>query len=304
MSANDADAAAAPSAPDTPTLRERAFVWLQYLLPRRRLSALVHRLARSRRPWLRTLLIRGFMRHFRISLDEAQVRHAGDFPSFNAFFTRALVAGARPMPSDPQAIVSPADGRLYHAAALAGDRMLQAKGHHYSLEALLAGHPRAADLADGLAFTVYLAPYNYHRFHMPMDGRLVAMSHVPGDLFSVNETTARLLPGLFARNERVVCHFDTDCGPVAVVLVGALNVGSIETVWAGEVTGWGGRDVRHYDYPADDGVRLARGEELGRFNMGSTVILVLPRGSVEVADDVVAGQVVQVGQVLARRLRG
>ncbi len=304
MSATDADPATRSPVPDTPRLRERAFLALQHLLPRRRLSALVHRLARSRKPWLKNLLIRGFMRYFRISLEDAEVRQAEGFVSFNAFFTRALVAGARPLPEDPDVIVSPADGRLYHAATLDGDRMLQAKGHDYSLAALLADHPRAAALADGLALTIYLAPYNYHRFHMPLDGQLVAMSHVPGDLFSVNETTARLLPGLFARNERVVCHFDTDCGPVAVVLVGALNVGSIETVWAGEVTGWGGREVRHYDYAAQGGVRLARGEELGRFNMGSTVIVVLPRGGAQVDGDVVAGQVVRVGQALARRHRG
>jgi phosphatidylserine decarboxylase len=285
--------------------RERAFLVLQYLLPRRRLSALVHRLARSRRPWLKNLLIRNFMRLFSISLDEAQVRDPRAFNSFNAFFTRAPAQGARPLPEDPTQVISPADGRLYHAAPLEGQRMLQAKGHYYSLKSLLAGHPRAEALAGGMALTIYLAPSNYHRVHMQLDGRLAAMSHVPGDLYSVNATTARLLPGLFTRNERVVCHFDTACGAVAVILVGALNVGSIETVWAGEITAWAGREVSHHNYAThgDGGIRLARGEELGRFNMGSTVILILPPGSCELAADLIADQPVRMGQPLARQLR-
>lgn len=287
------------------SLGERAFITLQYLLPRRRLSALVHRLARSRRPWLKNLLISGFMRRFGVSLEEAVIRDPKQYPSFNAFFTRELVPGARELPADTRQIISPADGVLYHAAALDGTRMLQAKGHHYSLNALLGGHPRAEALAGGLALTIYLAPSNYHRLHMPVDGRLAVMTHVPGDLFSVNATTARMLPGLFARNERVVCHFDTDCGPVAVVLVGALNVGSIETVWAGEITAWAGRDVSHHNYPTsgDGGIRLSRGEELGRFNMGSTVILVLPPGACDPAQTLVAGQPVRMGQPLARLTR-
>jgi len=286
------------------SLGERAFITLQYLLPRRRLSALVHRLARSRRSWLKNFLISQFMRRFGVSLEDAVIQDPKAFSSFNAFFTRELTPGARELPADPQQIISPADGTLYHAAALDGARMLQAKGHHYSLKALLAGHARAESLAGGLALTIYLAPSNYHRVHMPMDGRLAVMTHVPGDLFSVNATTARLLPGLFARNERVVCHFDTELGPVAVVLVGALNVGSIETVWAGEITAWAGRDVSHHNYPThgDGGIRLSRGEELGRFNMGSTVILVLPPGACEPEQALAAGQSLRMGQPLARRL--
>ncbi len=287
------------------SLGERAFLTLQYLLPRRRLSVLVHRLARSRRAWLKNLLISGFMRQFRINLDEAVVQDPKAFSSFNEFFTRALLPGARPLPADSRQVISPADGILYLAETLDGTRMLQAKGHHYSLEALLGNPDRAAPLAGGLALTIYLAPSNYHRVHMPLDGRLVAMTHVPGDLFSVNATTARMLPGLFARNERVVCHFDTDCGPVAVVLVGALNVGSIETVWSGEVTAWAGRDVSHHRYPTDGdgGIRLTRGDELGRFNMGSTVILVLPPGACALDHAMAAGGTVRMGQPLARRLR-
>jgi phosphatidylserine decarboxylase len=266
----------------------RLFVTLQYLLPHHLLCRLVYALTRSRRAWLKNLLIRRFIAHFRPNMAEALEPDPWRYESFNAFFTRALRPAARRFAAEPRRILSPCDGAVSVCGSIQAGLLLQAKGHRYSLAALLGGNREWSErLAGGQFATLYLAPFDYHRVHMPLAGRLCAAWHVPGRLFSVNTTTAARVPGLFARNERVICAFEGEYGAFAVILVGALFVGSMSTVWHGEVTPWRGRA---HDAGAVSGVhRLEpyasaqvqpRGTELGRFNMGSTVIMLLPAGSV------------------------
>lgn len=256
------------------------FVALQYLLPHHLLCRLVYALTRSRARWLKNLLIGAFMRGYRPAMADAAEPEPRNYESFNAFFTRALRPDARPGPADPLAIASPCDGTLSIAGSMHGTTLLQAKGHEYTLEALLAGQPEwVARLGSGLYATIYLAPYNYHRVHMPLEGRLSAAWHVPGRLFSVNRATAASVPSLFARNERVVCAFESARGPFAVILIGALFVGSMSTVWHQEVTPSSTRRGARALVPVTGTEpTLPRGAELGRFNMGSTVILLLPPG--------------------------
>jgi phosphatidylserine decarboxylase len=296
----------------------RLFVTLQYLLPHHLLCRLVYAATRSRSAWLKKRLIRAFVRHYRPRLDEALEPDARRYESFNAFFTRALRPGARPAHPHAASVLSPCDGTLSIAADRA-EQLLQAKGHYYSLTALLAGDPSWAQRLRGGAYaTLYLAPRDYHRVHMPLSGRLCAAWHVPGRLFSVNAATTARVPGLFARNERVVCMFESEVGPFAVILVGALFVGSMSTVWHGQVTPWHAR-TRAYGAPAAPGMTQggaggirpllpatdvdswqARGAELGRFNMGSTVILLLPAGAVEWDTARLPGGAVRVGEALGR----
>jgi phosphatidylserine decarboxylase len=206
------------------------------------------------------------------------VQQPEGFESFNAFFTRALKPGARVVHSGAAAFVSPVDGTVSQFGDISGGELIQAKGHTYSAETLLAGRADwAAEFAGGQFITIYLAPYNYHRIHMPFAGTLREWAYVPGRLFSVNHATARALPGVFARNERVVAIFDTAFGPMAMVLVGALFVGSIETVWAGEISPPHVRDDEPRVYAPMTPITLAKGAEMGRFNMGSTVILLTPK---------------------------
>jgi phosphatidylserine decarboxylase len=278
-------------------VKDRFFVWLQYLLPQHALSRLIHRLARVRQPWFKNAFIRAFVRLFRIDMSEASEPEPTAFESFNAFFTRSLRAEARPLPAAGEALVCPVDGTVSQAAAARDGRLLQAKDRDYALTDLLGDPDWARRLAGGPFATLYLAPYNYHRIHMPVSARLRRMIYLPGRLFSVNAATVRSVPRLFARNERVVCLFDTAAGPMAQVLVGALNVGSIETVWAGEVTPGRPRETACWDYDAAP-VVLERGAEMGRFNMGSTVITVFASGRVSLATDLAPGQPVRVGQLL------
>jgi phosphatidylserine decarboxylase len=287
---------------DPDSLGARLFVVLQYLLPQRTVSALVHQLALSRVPWLKNLCIKAFVGHFRPDLSEAAQPDPRGYASFNEFFTRALRADARLVDADPAALVCPVDGSVSQLGRLDGSWLVQAKGHAYTLEALLAAEAPWADMFRGGAFaTLYLAPRNYHRVHMPLAGTLRAAWYVPGQLFSVNATTAASVPGLFARNERLVCVFAAGPFSYAVVLVGALLVGSLSTVWHGEVTP---RSVRRRaDLPLDASrasLTLEKGAELGRFNMGSTVILLLPPGRVEWRAPLAPGSTVRVGQPLAQ----
>ncbi|NGP52911.1 archaetidylserine decarboxylase [Thioalkalivibrio sp. XN8] len=279
----------------------RLFAWFQYLLPQHALSRLVGWLGRLEQPWARTALVRGFLALFRqVDLEEAAEPDPLAYASFNAFFTRALAPGTRPMPADPQALACPVDGRVSQCAGLVDGTLLQAKGFRYRLDRLL-GAPAPPALAGGSFATMYLAPYDYHRIHAPADCRLVEMRYLPGALFSVNGATVSAVPRLFARNERVVCLFETAFGPMAMVLVGALNVGSIATTWAGEVAPGADRQAHAWRYPESGpgAVRLARGEELGRFNFGSTVIVVLPEGGPRFADTIRAERRVRLGETLA-----
>src|ERR1700722_16640694 len=263
------------SVPPAPSLRDRLFVAMQHALPQHFLSRIVLRLTRIRLRPVKNLLIRSFLRGFTPNMSEASQPNPLQYPSFNAFFTRSLRAGARPIDIDPGRLVSPGDGTVSQIGRLDGSKLLQAKGHDYTLEALLDGAPEWAEGYKGGAFaTLYLAPYNYHRIHMPLAGTLRAAWFVPGKLFSVNAVTAAAVPGLFARNERVVCVFEDEAARAfAMVLVGALFVGSISTVWHGDVAPRRPRVKAGLPLvgTARIPLRLSKGAEMGRFNMGSTV---------------------------------
>jgi phosphatidylserine decarboxylase len=287
---------------DPDSASARAFVALQYLLPQHLLSSWVYELTRSQLPWVKNALIRAFIRRFRPDMSDAAQPDPFGFESFNAFFTRALRADARPVDPDPSAIVSPVDGRVSQLGRLDGSWLLQAKGYAYTLESLLAAEGSWAEaFRGGLFATLYLAPFNYHRIHMPLEATLRAAWYVPGQLFSVNATTTASVPGLFARNERVVCVCAAGPLSFALVLVGALFVGSMATVWHGQVTPR--RPRQRADLPLDGSrasLTLARGAEVGRFNMGSTVILLLPPGRAEWRSTLAPGSAVRVGEPLAR----
>ena len=283
----------------------RAFVALQHLLPQHGISRLVLAATRSRNPAFKNALIRLFVRGFNPDMNDAVETVPTAYASFNEFFTRALRAGTRPVDTDPRAIVSPVDGTVSEAGTLSADRLLQAKGHEYTLRALLAGNARwERTFAGGSFATIYLAPYNYHRIHMPLAGELRESFYVPGRLFSVNRTTAQLVPGLFSRNERVFCGFDAGGTPLGVILVGALNVGSMATVWHGDVTPRKHREVTAL--PVTDllaATTLAKGDEMARFNMGSTVILLLPPGAADWSQALKPGQTLRMGERIGT-LRG
>jgi phosphatidylserine decarboxylase len=284
------------------TVGARAFILMQHLLPQHLVTAAVYWLARRRSRWLKNALIRGFCRMFPINLAEAEFGDADGYADFNAFFTRALRDGTRPLAAAADALLSPCDGTVSERGTIDGSRVLQArlsaKCHSYSLEALVGDAGRAAPFIGGEFATIYLAPYNYHRVHVPMAGRLTSIHYVPGALYSVNATTAGAVPGLFARNERVVCHFDTAVGPLAVIFVGALNVGSVSLVGVGEVTPRRPRVPCPIALPRD--CDFARGAQLGHFNMGSTVILLLPRGRVSWLAPFTPGSTVQVGAAIGQ----
>lgn len=274
------------------------FVMLQYLLPKRLISSLVFRLTRVRLRWFKNLCIRAFCRLYPIRMDEALRPDIADYASFNDFFTRELKPGIRSLDGPVARILCPVDGTVSQAGQIDGQRVLQAKGRSYTMAALLGDAELAAIFAGGSFATLYLAPFNYHRVHMPIDGTLLSMRYLPGTLFSVNPATVGGIDRLFARNERIVCEFATAAGRMVQILVGAFNVGSMATVWAGDVTPRAERniDYRRYD---DAQVRLARGDEMGRFNMGSTVIVLFGRGAVSLEPAIAPGQAVELGQTLA-----
>lgn len=290
-------------------MKDRLFVLLQYPLPHHFLSRLVMLLTRLKMGPLTRWMISFFVRRYNVKLDEAAETSIAAYPSFNNFFTRALKPGARPIVGGEREIACPVDGAVSQAGAIERDRLLQAKGHDYTLEALLGGDAELAqEFANGSFATIYLSPRDYHRIHMPDAGRLRRMLYVPGRLFSVNTATARQVPGLFARNERMVCVFDTAHGPMAVILVGALFVGSMETVWGGPPV-WinlhePNKPHRHAgakyaDYSLHpDLVTLARGDEMGRFNMGSTVILLFAENAMRLDAAMREGEPVRLGQLL------
>ena len=279
---------------------DHGFAFLQQLLPLHALSRAMHRLARSRQPLLRNALVRSVLKAYpQIDLSEAAQPDPGAYESFNAFFTRALRPESRPVASGPGEIACPVDGTVSQLGAIESGSLVQAKGMSYTSAELLADAGAAVRYAGGSFACLYLAPYNYHRIHMPVDGRLLATRYVPGTLFSVNAATARTIPNLFARNERVICEFETALGPLALVLVGALFVGSIETVYAGEINPPAARGSAVRDIATGNGLQFARGQELARFNMGSTVVAVFGRG-LRFADRLGPGAVVRLGQLLAR----
>ncbi len=281
------------------SLSARLFVALQYLLPQRLLSGWIGRIARARATWIRGPLIRAFVRAYRPELRDAAQPDPMAYESFNAFFTRALRVGVRRAASATNAIISPVDGRISALGTTAQGNLIQAKGRDYSLKTLLAGNAELAGrLLGGPFMTIYLAPYNYHRVHMALAGTLVGAWYVPGRLFSVNDVTAALVPDLFARNERVILEFDGQYGPHALVMVGALFVGSMATVWHGDIARTRARAPVSLPLPASAASNLERGAELGRFNMGSTIILLLPRASGAWAPTLSAHAEVRMGQAI------
>lgn len=273
----------------------RPFVWFQHLLPQHALSRLVLRATRVRARWFKNWLIQGFLKLYAINMAEALQSDPLSYGSFNEFFTRALKPNVRTIAQGDREIACPADGVISEAGIIEGDRLLQAKGRHYTLAELLASRSWARQFEDGSFATIYLAPFNYHRVHMPLQGQLRETVYVPGRLFSVNAATAARVPRLFARNERVLTLFDSAFGEFALIMVGALNVGSIATVWAGDITPAARRVVS--TLPPQD-VALDKGAELGRFNMGSTVILLFQKNRAGWHGDLRAGATVRLGQPL------
>ena len=266
----------------------RWFTALQRALPHHGLSRLTGVLAKSERPWVRRPFIRGFARAYGIDLNEAEREHLDDYRSFNDFFTRALKPGARPLDPDPGAILCPADGIVSQSGRIEAGRLLQAKGTRYSLRSLIGRD--APRFANGCFATVYLAPRDYHRVHLPLAGRLAHTTAIPGQLFSVNARTEAGITDLFCRNERLVCEFETAGGNMLVVLVGAMIVASIETVWGGPRS--------PYQLQQEDrwGTAIERGAEIGRFLLGSTVIVCLEPGRASLDEHIVAGLPVRMGQ--------
>jgi len=275
---------------------------LTYILPHRLLSWGARQLAYSDRPWLKQWLIDTAIRRFEVDLSEAAKSNPADYPTFNAFFTRALKPDVRTPAPEPDALLMPADGRISQCGVIEDGRIFQAKGQAFTAAELLGDTQAALDYHNGLFATIYLSPRDYHRVHMPWTGRLLKTVHIPGRLFSVGPPAVQQVPKLFARNERLVCHFETDVGPMVVVMVGALLVSGVETVWSGEEIPDYGQQIQSRDWQLDN-IHLQRFEEMARFNYGSTVIVLLPPGVAELAPGLEAEIPVKLGQTLARKKR-
>jgi phosphatidylserine decarboxylase len=272
----------------------------QYLLPKKLLTILMGKLAGLRGGSLTHAVIRKFVAHYGVDMAEAADPRIESYPTFNEFFTRPLRDGARPIAE--AAFVCPVDAAISQFGPIEHDQIFQAKGHSYSTRALVGGDQQLAHQFDhGHFATLYLAPKDYHRIHMPCEGRLTRMIYIPGDLFSVNPLTARHVPGLFARNERVVCVFDTPHGPFINVLVGATIVGSVATVWHGVVNPPRTREVREWRYEGQD-VRLRKGQEMGRFLLGSTVVMLFPKNVLTFTPDWAPSRPVRLGEPMAMSL--
>jgi phosphatidylserine decarboxylase len=279
--------------------------WPLAVLPHQLLSRLVRSATRWRAGWWKNPLIRLFIRHFSVDMSEAEAANAEDYADFNSFFTRALKPAARAFPDDPQAITSPVDGRVSQAGDIRAGRLIQAKGRDYSLTTLLGDNQQhAADFENGKFATLYLSPRDYHRIHMPCQGELLDTTYVPGRLFSVAPHTTRAIPDLFTRNERLMTRFDTPAGPMALIMVGAIFVSCMETVWGGLVNPSMGMRLQRHRFGTGDSpaVNLQRGEEMGVFNMGSTVILLFAQDRIDWVNDLQPGSPVRLGQILGNTI--
>ena len=271
----------------------------QYLLPKHLVSRLTGKLAAAKAGKLTTILINLFIARFKVDMSEAKYSDPAYFKTFNDFFTRELRDGIRPVVTGDENIILPVDGRVSQLGEIKAGRIFQAKGHDFSLRELLGGRDDiAAPFDDGLFSTVYLSPRDYHRIHMPMTGKLEKMIFIPGDLFSVNPLTAENVPNLFARNERAVAIFSTAIGPMAMVLVGATIVASIETVWGGTIAPAAGKEIQYWDYKDQD-ITLEKGAEMGRFKLGSTIVALFPKDTVNFAEELQAGSVTRLGELFA-----
>ena len=276
--------------------KQKLLKFLFYILPHHAISRVVYFATRIRGPLVKPM-IRWFVDSYSVDMREAEEPEIEYYQTFNEFFTRPLKRSARPIAPGDNILCCPADGTVSQSGAIEDGRIFQAKGQDYSVLELLGGdQAMAARFGDGKFITVYLAPYNYHRLHMPLGGRLKRMLHVPGRLFSVAPWTVQEVPRLFARNERLVCEFETSVGPMILVLVGAINVAAIETVWSGLVTPPAGKRISEFDY-SHTNKSFDKGEEMGRFNMGSTIIVLTPK-QVEWLPHISAGQTVKMGQLI------
>ena len=280
-------------------MKTTLFILFQQIVPQHLLSRLVGLLAESTQPWLKNWLIKRFIAHFNVDMSEAKEPLPQAYANFNAFFTRELKENARKITLDENLVISPADGAISEIGKVEFGRILQAKGRGYSLTALLGGDDeRARPFIDGRFATIYLSPRDYHRVHMPAGAVLKESIYVPGDLYSVNQTTADNVDSLFARNERLISIFETEQGPMAMILVGAMIVAGIETVWSGQVAPPPKTPRKIFSTQADTAIRLEQGAEMGRFKLGSTVILLFPDQAVEWIDSLRAGTAVRLGEVI------
>jgi len=280
---------------------EKLRVLPQYFIPQHFISSLVYRITRCETSWFKNILIKLFISVFDVDMTLANNPAPESYSSFNSFFTRELSAEARPITLDDHNILSPVDGSVSEIGNIGKnnnmDTIIQAKGKSYTLKHLLVDDELVNMFSGGTFATLYLAPKDYHRIHMPISGQLTRMIYVPGKLFAVNAHTVRVIDAVFARNERVINIFSTDIGPMAMVMIGALNVGSMETVWAGQITPAKDRVINDTQY-SDGDVHLEQGQEMGRFNMGSTVILLFPKDVMQWSDDMVAEKVIVMGEIV------
>lgn len=284
-------------------ISDKIKITLQYIMPKHAISRLVGKLAQAKMGWLTTKLIKLFIDSYGVNMNEAKLKKASDFDTFNNFFTRELEEGARTIHVDDNTLCYPVDGAISQQGNIIDGQLIQAKGFNYSLSSLLGGDEKTAAPFQGGKFScIYLAPKDYHRIHMPMAATLREMIYVPGELFSVNPLTAENVPDLFARNERVVAIFDTKMGELAMVLVGATIVASIETTWAGTITPPAGKDIFRWHYPegGSDAITFNKGDEMGRFKLGSTVVSTFaPKMISEFAEDAGPGTVTRLGELYA-----
>lgn len=282
------------------SLLETVKIKSQYFLPKKIISRLIGKLAAAEMGTVTTFLIKNFIKYYKVDMQEAAIQNVEEFKTFNDFFTRALKVGARPIAADKKALASPADGMISEYGAIYTDAIIQAKGHYYSLETLLGGNQKDSKIFENGSFiTTYLSPKDYHRVHMPLDGQLEKMIYVPGELFSVNPSSAQNIDNLFARNERVICIFKNDqIGRFAVVMVGATIVASIATAFAGTVAPAAKKEIQVTDYTKQS-ISLKKGEELGRFMLGSTVICVFPKNKIVWNKDLVAEKKIKCGMEFA-----
>ena len=284
-----------------PSFKESLFILFQHIVPQHLLSRLVGTIADSKTPWVKNLFIRWFAKKYQINMSEARDEIPSNYPSFNAFFTRELKADARPIDQTELSIVSPADGAISQLGDIEHGRIFQAKGRGYGLSTLLGGdQTKAEQFINGSFATIYLSPRDYHRVHMPVTGTLTHTTYIPGDLFSVNQTTAEGVDQLFARNERLVAYFDTEHGPMAMVLVGAMIVAGIETVWSGQEAPRLKKPIHTpFNNQCSSPITLEKGEEMGRFKLGSTVILLFGEDRISWESSLEATSPVQLGRIIA-----
>lgn len=284
-------------------LLDKIKIALQYAMPKHLISRLVGKFAAAEAGWFTTQFIQWFIKTYDINMDEAKLKKATDFKTFNDFFTRELEDDARSFNEKEDSLCFPVDGAISQHGDITDDKLIQAKGFDYSVTTLLGGDEKtAAPFKNGTFSCIYLAPKDYHRIHMPMAGTLREMIYVPGDLFSVNPLTANNVPNLFARNERVVAIFDTEHGPMSMTLVGATIVASIETVWAGTVTPPAGKDIFRWTYPSEgiNAIKLKKGDEMGRFKLGSTVVMTFAPNMIDFNTQAGPGTVTRLGKHYAK----